>query len=387
MTNPSATGSGTLPKSERSGTAVFALTRKGAEMAARLREQLPGCACFCNFRHALPGMNAFLKISDALPFAWSRYGSIICIMSCGIVVRTLAPLLAGKTCDPAVVVLDEDGRFAISLLSGHLGGANELARKTAAITGGEAVITTASDLRGKPAVDLIAQEAGLEIENPGMLSTIASAILDDQPVWVFDPEGFFSRRLPADHAFVVLHAMPAVAAVRTDADQTGVRCGAGDRTCDDVGILESSPGIWVSEFLPPEGTECLLLRPASLVVGIGCNRGTTSGEIMEFVERVFRESRLSVRSIRNFASIDVKSDERGLLDAAGAFDKPIYFYSREEIAGVEVPNPSDAVARHVGARSVCEASALRSAGTGKLPVPKRKAGNCTLAIARAGSPL
>lgn len=376
MTNPSATSSGTLRKLNKSGIAIFSLTRKGVELAARLREQLGGSRCFCNFRHALPGMSSFVKISEALPEAFNTYGSIICIMSCGIVVRTVAPVLKNKTCDPAVVVLDEDGRFAISLLSGHLGGANELARQVAAITGGQAVITTASDLRGKPAIDLLARKAGLRIENPAMLATIASAILDDEPIWVFDPEGILSRQLPADHSFEVLPPF-------TAADEFGAHRGEAAKTGGEHIGTEKTPGIWVSEFLAPPDMECLLLRPSNLVVGVGCNRGTSSREITEFIERIFRESRLSPLSIRNFTSLDIKADERGLLDAADAFERPVHFCTREEIAGISVPNPSEMVARHIGAKSVCEASALWSAGTGKLLVPKRKSGNCTLAIARA----
>jgi cobalt-precorrin 5A hydrolase len=331
-------------------------------------------------------MNVFAKVSDELPAAWNNYGSIICIMSCGIVVRTVAPLLEDKTCDPAVVVLDENGRFAISLLSGHLGGANELARKAAAITGGQAVITTASDLQGKPAIDLIARKAGLGIENPRMLSSIASAILDDESIWVFDPEGILSRHLPGDYPFECIASTGSAEDMTAGLDEIGLRSGETEKSSENLESRGNTPGIWVSEFMAAPGLQCLLLRPSSLVVGIGCNRGTTCGEITEFVERVFRESRLSLLSIRNFSSLDIKADERGLLEAAEGFGRPIYFYSREEIAGIKVPNPSDMVARHIGAESVCEASALWSAGMGKLLVPKRKSGNCTVAIARADSP-
>ena len=141
-------------------TAIFALTRKGAELAARISAQIPGSTCFCNYRYALPGMTLFGHISEVFPSAWRECDSIICIMGCGIAVRMVSPLLEDKTVDPAVVVMDQDGRFAVSLVSGHIGGANELARKVASITGGQAVITTASDLQDKPAIDLAAKSAG-----------------------------------------------------------------------------------------------------------------------------------------------------------------------------------------------------------------------------------
>jgi cobalt-precorrin 5A hydrolase len=348
------------PGNER--TAIFALTRKGAELAAGISARIPGSSCFCNYRYALPQMIAFRKISEVFPSAWREFDSIVCIMACGIVVRLVSPLLKDKFADPAVVVVDQEGRFAVSLVSGHIGGANDLAGKVASITGAQPVITTASDLQSKPAIDLAARSAGLRIENHRMLGRVESAILDEEPLWIFDPGEFLLKHLPANHGLVVIGA---------DADP---------------GVLKGGLGIWVSELLAPRGAKCLKLRPANLVIGIGCNRGTASAEIIAFVGDKLKENGLASLSIRNFASLDIKSDERGLLDAAKAFGRPIYFCGREDIEGIAVPNPSDTVARHIGAKSVCEASALWSAGTQELLVPKLKAGNCTLAIARAGSP-
>lgn len=343
-------------------TAIFALTRKGVELAGRLSAQVPGSSCFCNYRFASPAMTPFRKLSDVFKPAWRECGSIICIMGCGIVVRMVSSLLKDKFRDPAVVVVDQDGRFAVSLLSGHIGGANELAREVAAITGGQAVITTASDLQEKPAIDLAAKGAGLRIENRRMLAGIEGALLDEESLWIIDPEGLLLKHLPVGHGMRVVEA--------------GV----------DLGTLRTGPGIWVSETLPPRGLKCLKLRPENLVIGIGCNRGTSSEEIVGFISRKLKENRLAPLSIRNFASLDIKSDERGLLEAAKIFGRPIYFCAREEIEGIAVPNPSETVARHVGAESVCEASALWSAGMRELLVPKLKAGNCTLAIARVSFP-
>ena len=367
MTNPSAISSG-MRQNRNEGTAIFALTRKGTELAAGIKAAIPGSTCFCNSRYALPGMVPMEKTAESLASAWRRYGSIICIMGCGIVVRTIAPLLGNKMTDPAVVVVDEDGKFAVSLVSGHLGGANELALKVAAILGAQAVITTASDLRGKPAIDLIAQKAGLEIENPGLLSRIAAAVLDDEPVWLFDPENLFTRHLPPDHGFVLIDS-PGTEPMRAD---TG-------KSFDSV---PTGPGVWVSEALGPSREDCLKLRPLCLVVGVGCNRGTEADEIIDLIREVLLEGNLSPLSIRNFATVDIKADEPGLLEAAGFFGRPIEFFKREEIRGIPVPNPSRTVAHHIGAESVCEASALRSAGTPHLSAPKHKSKNCTAAIAR-----
>ena len=347
----------------------MALTRKGAALAALICEELPQSVCYCNSRYALPGMNGFRKLSDVFASVWNGFDSIICIMSAGIAVRMMAPLVDDKMADPAVVVLDQEGRFAISLLSGHIGGANALARKIAGITGGQHVITTASDIQDKPAIDLAAMSAGLTIENRRMLSRIEAAILDEERLWIFDPGGVLLKHLPADHGFEVLASS-----------------GAGGARAGYLEKVPSGLGIWVSEFVAPAGGKCLRLRPRNLVIGIGCNRGTPSGEIIDFIERTLREDKISPLSIRNFASIDLKSDERGLLDAALFFKRPVFFCTREEIADIPVPNPSETVVRHIGAKSVCEASALWSAGSRQLLIPKLKSGNCTLAIARVGFP-
>lgn len=371
MTKPSVISSA-MRNNRSEGTAIFALTRKGAELAARVGERIPGSRCFCNIRYVLPGMTPMRKIGEGIKSAWNRFDAIICIMGCGIVVRTIAPLLKSKMVDPAVVVMDEDGKFVISLISGHLGGANELARDLAAITGGQAVITTASDLQGKLAVDLIAQKAGLYIENSRMLSRVAAAVLDEEPLWIFDPEGLFIKHLPPGHSFQVVAAgkCGSAADIRAAVE-------------DNLPRLRAGIGIWASEMIGPARVKCLKLRPLSLVVGIGCNRGTQAEEIIGLIEQVFRENRLSTLSIRNFASVDLKANEPGLLESARFFSKPIEFHARETIEGISVPNPSSTVAKHIGVKSVCEASALWSTGTGCLLMPKRKSKNCTVAIARA----
>ncbi len=359
MTNPSVISTGMVEKTAR--TAIFALTRKGAELAGYLSSHIPGCSCFCLSRYALPGMIAFERLSDAFGPAWLSYEAIVCIMSCGIAVRMAAPMLEHKTRDPAVVVVDQSGAFAVSLLSGHIGGANELAGKLAALTGGRAVITTASDIQEKPAIDLAAREAGLEIENIAMVARLQALILDDVPLWIFDPEELLLQYLPPDHGF---HQ---------------VKPGEG------IAKFSAIAGIWVCESFAPRGVQCLEIRPRNLVVGIGCNRGTSCEEIVGFIRDKLMESALAPLSIKNFASLDIKADEVGLLEAVKVFDRPIYFCARQDIEGINVPNPSETVARHAGVESVCEASALWSAGTSKLLVSKRKRGNCTLAVARVGS--
>lgn len=356
---------------ESSSIAIVALTRHGADLALQLQGKLPGSACYVPVRHQFAlamGAVGFQRMADLLREIWPRVSALVCIMATGIVVRQISPYLRHKKEDPAVVVLDERGEYVISLVSGHLGGANRLTKEVARITGGHAVITTASDVQDKPALDLMARAAGLEIENIEMLSRLARAFLEDEPVWIYDPEGRLKRDLAGqgniDWLHEVLSSPPSL-----------------------ISTLMERVGVWVSEALVPAFLKCLVLRPRNLVVGIGCNRGTPAQEIMEWLQRVFAREKLSPLSIRNLVSVDLKSDEAGIIETAAMLQRPVHFYSRKEIENITVPNPSTQVAKHIGVQSVCEATALLSAGSQTLIVPKQKTFNVTLAIARVGYPL
>jgi|WetSurMetagenome_2_1015567.scaffolds.fasta_scaffold05992_7 cobalt-precorrin 5A hydrolase len=346
--------------------AILALTRSGVDLALKIQTGFPGSACYVTKRHHFAlamGAEGFDRLGNVVPDLWHRFRALVFVMAAGIVVRHIAPLLKHKTQDPAVVVLDERGKFVISLISGHLGGANRLAEAVAQITGGQAVITTASDVQNRPAIDLIAQELGLEIENPEMLSPVARRFLEYERVWVFDPEGRLAPYFK-DEENLVWSEAEAIAS----------------------GPHEAGEGIWVSDRLAPEGLPCLLLRPRNLVVGIGCNRGTPVDEILDLMRSVFCRERLSLMSIRNLASVDLKADENGIIEAGRLLGRPARFYSRQQIEKVAVPNPSPTVLAHVGVESVCEATALLSAQSNRLIIAKQKTANVTLAVARVGFP-
>ena len=257
--------------------AVIAITRNGVNLALQIQASLPGSVCYVpnRYRFAMAlGAVGFDRLRAVVPLIWRQYRALVFIMATGIVVRQIAPLLKHKTQDPAVVVLDERGQYVISLVSGHLGGANRLAETIARITKGQAVITTASDVQNRPAIDLIAQELGLEIENHEMLSSVARRLLEDEPVWLYDPERRLEPHLKAGLNMVWLDEK----AMTPDRDRAGV-------------------GIWVSEYLAPEGLQCLILRPRNLVVGVGCNRDTPADEILDLLRSVFvREGVASRRS-------------------------------------------------------------------------------------------
>lgn len=368
-------------ESSRPGSiAVAAITVGGVRLALQIQAQLPGSICYVPRRHAFAlvmGARPFDRLKDLVPEIWTRHRAMVFVMATGIVVRLIAPLVHQKMQDPAVVVVDEKGHFVISLLSGHWGGANALAESVARITGGLPVVTTASDVCRRPAIDLLARKAGLVIENPEALPRIARAVLEDEPLWLFDPArrlGLSQADLPQVRFWGESH--PAWEPRRAPATaEAGGAAGEGPSGAAEL------IGVWVSEKAShPEGL-WLRLRPRNLVVGVGCNRGTSAEEILEAVRRVLDDVGLAPPSIRNFASVDLKAEEGGLLEAARRLDRPLEFFSPKDLRGVAVPHPSRRVAEHIGVPSVCEAAAILSAGNRELLVSKRKAGNVTVAVA------
>jgi cobalt-precorrin 5A hydrolase len=383
MMNLSAMVSGKPEDTIDRSIGIVAITRNGVNLALQLQKMLPQSTCYVPMRHRFAlamGAEAFEKLPAVFPKVWSKHSAVACIMATGIVIRQIAPLIKHKTTDPAVVVLDEKGRFVISLLSGHLGGANELAQKIAQLIEGQAVITTASDVQGRPAIDLIARHAGLEIENSEMIARLTRSFLEHERIWIYDPYNCLRPYLKAEQNVTWLAGIECGRDPKLENGQS-----AYNRFTDDRDPKSSLPGIWVSEYTAPANEECLLLRPKNLVVGLGCNKGTSSDEMIALLRNVFAEAGLSLRSIRNLTSIDLKRDEPAILHTAKWLDRPIKFYSRKETQHISVPNPSELVATHIGVPSVCEATALLSSNNGKLIISKRKTANVTLAVARAGS--
>lgn len=284
-------------------------------------------------------------------------------MATGIVVRLIAPLLAGKDKDPAVVVMDDGGKFAIALLSGHLGGANELARRCAYLTGAREVITTATDANDLPSFDMLAKEQGWVIDDLTRVKILNSLLLEEAEIAVVDPTGrvrpwFHGRgRLSFHDTFVEALQSPA------------------------SGYL-----FITNRQLPTQvqSTKLLVLRPRNLVLGIGCNSGTTAEEIEAVVCANLKRLFLSIKSIKEIASATAKQGEVGLLAFAAKFAVPLSFYESAELNAVAVPTPASIhVLAAIGATGVAEPAALLASGGGFLLLKKVKSGNVTLAIAEA----
>ena len=254
-----------------------------------------------------PGDQALSRLSGEFRTAFERGEDLVCIMAAGIVVRSIAPYLQGKDTDPAVVVVDEAGQFAVSLLSGHLGGANALARRVAKLLGGAPVITTATDVQGLPALDLLAVAHGLIIENLAGVRPIHMALLDGRPVRLVDPEGCLSGELSA---------YPGLFSLEPDLDQA---------------LAGSGPTVYVGFQERPWPPEWLRLRPRNLVAGMGCHKGTPTGELIEFIQQTFKQAGLSLLSLKALATIEAKKDEPGLRMAARSLGSRILMVYRSGV--------------------------------------------------------
>lgn len=346
--------------------AIIIITRHSLPLGARLKEAMPAADLWVSAKFAdLAPADAHIfegSPSKVMGELFDRYTGLIFFVSLGAVVRMVAPYLKEKHVDPAVVVVDDRGQSAIPVLSGHLGGANALSRRIGEILGARPVITTASDVNETIPVDLLGREFGWRIEGWENVTPVSAAVVNSEPVALFQETGEAGwwpadRPLPANiHLVDRLEACTAYGAALVVTDRAEV------------------PG--------EVRRKAVLYRPQSLVVGVGCNRGTSAEEIAAAVADTLAEYGLSPQAVRNWASIDAKADEPGLLAAAGQ-GLTIQFFGKEELNSIAVPNPSAAPMQYVGAQGVAEPAALLSAGPGaELIVPKQKRGNCTVAVAR-----
>ncbi len=317
--------------------AVLSLTSGGKVLAEKL------VAVQDNF-HLVERKQSF---AETLQENWPLFDGFICIMATGIVVRGIAPLLRDKRIDPCVVVMDEKGRHIISLLSGHLGGGNQLAHEVAKICDGTAVITTASDTLNLVALDLWAKQQNLAAKDYETFTRISSRLVNQGHLKLYSD--------------MMVEALPA-GLVLTEKQK-------------DAELIITNQRVTV---------ETPVLHPRNLVVGVGCNRDTPAHEFEEALTELFDDLGLSRFSIRNLSSIDVKNDEEGLLRFAEKNSWPIEFFNREKINNVEkYVTVSLAAQKAVGAVGVAEPTSLLSANNNILLSRKRKWQNITMAVAEA----
>lgn len=356
---------------QRGDYAVVAITKHGADIAREL-----GC-CFQNAD--VYYMSKFAKGDEEtkhiqmftgsvrllLPSLFAAYKGIIMIISLGAVVRMIAPILKDKKTDPAVVVIDDKGEHVISVLSGHIGGANELTREVAAALRAQPVITTASDVQQTIPVDLFGKRFGWVWESAEKLTPVSAAVVNEEKVAVVQESGekewwHYDRPLPEN-----IKVYPSVAEALAE---------------------EPAAALVITHRMLTKGEERILhngvlYRPKVIVLGIGCNRGTSAAEIEAVIAETLEELNFSRKSVKALCTIDLKKDESGLLEVADKYGWEFVYYSSDELNTVPIEQPSHTVFKYTGAYGVSEPAALLYSGAEKLALVKKKSGNVTISVA------
>jgi len=334
--------------------AVHALTPQGARLARALAREFDADV-FLPARLALEGEHPFESLPALVAQAFHRYEGHLFVTACGIAVRAVAPHLRGKRKDPAVVVLDQAGRYAVSLLSGHLGGANDLAGRAAAFTGGTAVVTTATDTEGLPSLDLLARDSGLAIENIEAVKRVNGGLLSGSVVQIFDPRN--RLMIPATH------------------------CGRFEWVGAPHLLEPGRPSVAVDWRKIPLPEGCLTLRPAVVAAGVGCRKGATAEAIIAAVRDALAAKQVAIASLAALATIEAKRSEPGLAQAAQELGVDLLFFSPEKLGTVCAPTSSAMALKHMGVESVCEAAAMLATGASHPLLTKMKTSTVTVALA------
>ena len=321
--------------------AVLSFSERGRMLAGRIAQILPA-----DYEpYAVEPRGNLQELTGQL---FGCCDALIFVGACGIAVRAIAPYVVSKTSDPAVLVADELGRHVISLLSGHIGGANELTIRIAAGIGADPVITTATDVNGRFSVDTWAAKNGMAIDSMELAKLFSAEIL--------------KRDLPLYSELPVEGRLPAGLELKQN------------------GVL----GAAVSYRIVHPYTHTLRLIPRCLHLGIGCRRGTSRELIAQVVRETLDEYGIDLRACADISSIDVKADEAGLLAFVQSLGVPAKFYSAQQLQAVQGNFSASAFVRDtVGVDNVCERAAMLSAGEGAaLIIHKTAKDGVTVAAAQ-----
>ena len=344
--------------------AVLAITKNGVEMGLSLKKLFPDWQIFApsKFSDNNETINWYddstsIKIVDL----FQSNDGLICLFSLGAVIRLIAPYIKDKKTDPAVIVIDDKAQFVISVLSGHLGGANELSNEISEKIGATPVITTAADVNKTIPVDLVGKEFGWKIDDDTTVTKVSAFMVNKEKIGVFQDAGekdWWKKELPNN--------------VSKYENFEGLK------NSDSKGFLIISDQIFKDEIL--ENT--VVYRPQTLVVGVGLHWDTSKDTIKNGLKSSLEKFHLSSKSLARFVSIKKEKDVEGLIELGKEMDIPIEYIDRVDLADVITPNPSKTVQAFEGTSSVSEAAALKSSN-GELIVEKQKfPPNLTIAIAR-----
>ena len=374
-------------------TAIVALSRSGSRLAADLQRRLPGNSCLYLERRfvGMAAADSDIRVYDrplrpVLQRLFRENRRLILFMPVGAAVRLLAPAMQHKHTDPAVVCVDDGGRFAVSLLSGHIGGGDALAEQVAAILGATPVITSAAHALDTLAVDLLGLELGWKIEASNeTITRVSAAVVNGEPVGVYQDAGQ-RNWWPANQPW------PANLTVYPTLQALGQSPSAAYLVITDRWLPDPEPGVIEWDVDIGAGSQrpldMVVYRPRTLVTGIGCRRDVCFEDLWEFVGKTFHKFGLWENSIAALATADLKADEPAILELAEQYGVPLRTYSAEQLNQVFVDYPeaglnkSAAAHRLLGLWGVAEPAALLAAGSQELALPRQKTDWATLAVAR-----
>lgn len=332
---------------------IINFTLKGGILNQKINDKLSESGHLCTsytiskFAEELGFLEIGASLNKWTKIMFAEKDGIIFIGACGIAVRAIAPFVKDKKTDPAIIVMDEKGEFVIPILAGHIGGANSLANEVSVITGGKAVITTATDVNGKFAVDTFATKKNLHINDINIVKEISSAILEEKEIGIFSD-------------YEIKNQLP-----------------------DGLKILSSGElGICISleKKKPFKGT--LNLIPKILTIGIGCRKDISIDKIEALVKNVLEENNLSIYGVKKAASIDLKKNEQGILRFCEKYNIPFEVYSSEELKNLDGDyTESEFVSKITGVSNVCERAAVMGSNKGKLIIKKTAENGVAVAIA------
>jgi cobalt-precorrin 5A hydrolase len=350
--------------------AIVAITKHGVELARNLHFSFQDADLYYMKKFEKGdederGIQLFEgNVRLLLPSFFQTYKGIILIISLGAVVRMIAPLLKDKKTDPGVVAIDDKGENVISVLSGHLGGANELTREVAAALGARPIITTASDVQKTIPVDLFGKRFGWVWDSAEKLTPVSASVVNEERIAVIQESGEkewwdYDRPLPPNiqnYSSIpeALKAKPDAALVITHRHLTE----------EEEPILDNG----------------VLYRPKVLVLGMGCNRGTSSEEIESVIKKTLEELQFSIKSVKAICTIDLKKDEEGLIKTANKYGWEFVYYTPEQLNSIRIEQPSDTVYKYTGAFGVSEPAARLYSGARTLSLVKKKSGNVTISV-------
>ena len=342
---------------------VLAITKNGINIGEKLKELFPNWDIFVP--NKLSNENKSITwysepTSDKIIELFKNSNALICLFSLGAVIRLIAPYLKDKKTDPAVIVIDDKTNFVISVLSGHIGGANELTQEISEKLNALPVITTVADVNKTIAVDLVGREFGWKIDDETTVTKISAHMVNAEPIGVFQQTGNkkWYKELPKN---VTIY-----------------------NSLEELKKSNSKAHLIISDIIINNelAQESVIYRPQSLVIGIGLHWDTTKDTIKDGIEHCLKKFNLSSKCIAKLVSIKKPEDVQGLIDLGKEMQIPVEYVNREELAEIITPNPSSTVKAFEGTASVSEAAAIK-VSNGKLIVEKQKfPPNLTIAIAR-----